>query len=678
MRRSILAALLSIGLLFNAAPILASGNLWYDKYIAYEAANSGSFYTSNDSALLAWQESYLLRSYINLYGMTKSTSWLDKLTTHVDTMLANADDLDGDGYLGWQTYRYSPNDVANGTFAAAASGDSTLPANWTRFQSTSTTAYRSSTSGNYNPGSSDTWGLVLKTNGTSWQKLYQGISYEPNTQYRVSFNGKTNGSLAQGRVYVHDRTTNTILASLIFNNTAWENHTIDFMAPAVSGHNIEVWLAHSAYNVTGGIAYFDDISVSGWYPYMVHDGMIGTAMGEFIRLVNRNSTTLSSYVTKANTYQDFIEDELVPKWESSSYLGNTWVGVNATTGYYKEPPNVNSYATTTTLSPLPYNQYLAYAELLMIMYDVNSNATYLDRTKKLNQHFKNSLTTSGTAYNWQYAGYTTRVEDTSHGNVDLNAAIELFNRGQIYNGTDMNKFAATLTAKVWNQSTGAPKLHNYVDGTQGTLASDYMYTKDMSGWLKLAQFDPLAWSIGAEQYRSYTPARFIESLVLSEIMKWDPVKLVNQGFELKSSADATLPARWTRFQSTALTAYLDASNKATGSYGMTIVSNGSTWQKVYQEWEQYKASTNYVLTFDGKTDGSLAGGKVWIINETAGTTIASYNFSNTAWSGHTLNFTAPANTTDVIKIYLGHDSYTVSGGKAYFDNVVVKQSGDTW
>src|SRR5690606_3188549 len=108
--------------------------------------------------------------------------------------------------------------------------------------------------------------------------------------------------------------------------------------------------------------------------------------------------------------------------------------------------------------------------------------------KKANQHFKSSLTTSGTAYNWKYAGYSATVEDTSHGNVDLNAAIEMFNNGQIFTGSDMDKFTSTLTTKVWNQSAIAPLLHNYVDGTKGSLATDYMYTKDMSGWLKLAQF----------------------------------------------------------------------------------------------------------------------------------------------------------------------------------------------
>ncbi|TNJ59189.1 hypothetical protein FE784_37570 [Paenibacillus hemerocallicola] len=678
-QRTGLCALLALILLFGTVPAaFASGNDWYDDYLAYESSQSGNYYASSDSALLGWQESYMLRSYINLYDMTKNTGWLDKFTLHADTVLGNADDSDGDGYLGWSTYRYSPNLTTNGTFASGASGDAALPAGWTRFQSTSATAYRSNGSGAYNTVASDAWGLVLKTNGTSWQKLYQSISYEPKTKYRVSFYGKTNGSAAKGRVYVHDRTANTILASVIFDNTSWQNFTVDFTAPAVSGHNLELWLAHADYTATGGIAYFDDVALNGWFPYIVHDGMIGVPIAEFIRLVDRSPTALSAYAAKAAAYRQFIENEIVPRWESSSYIGNTWVSATASAGYYKEPPNVDSFATTTALDPLPYNQFLAFAELLAIMHDVNGSSAYLDKAKKMGQYFKNSLTTVGSAYDWDYAGYTTRTEDTSHANVDLTPVTELFNKGQIFDGTDLGKFSATLTTKVWNGSLSSPKLHNYVDGTQGTLASDFLYTKDMSGWLKLAQFDPTAWTIGAGQYGSSPPSRFIEALVLSLIMKWDPVKLVNQGFELKSGGDATLPARWTRFQSTAATAYLDAANKASGGYGLTIVSNGASWQKAYQEWKQYKASTDYVVTFDAKTDGSAAGGKVWVVNETTGSTTAAYNFTNTAWQTHTFAFSSPANTTDEIRVYLGHNSYTTSGGKAYFDNVVIKQSGDAW
>jgi len=56
--------------------------------------------------------------------------------------------------------------------------------------------------------------------------------------------------------------------------------------------------------------------------------------------------------------------------------------------------------------------------------------------------------------------------------------------------------------------------------------------------------------------------------------------------------------------------------------------------------------------------------------------IASKSFNNTSWQQHSLNFVTPASSSDQIRIYLGNQNYTVSGGKAHFDKVVIKRTGD--
>ena len=183
--------------LFPASSVKATGNLWYDKYVALEDDIGGDTYTSPYSNVLAWGESYVLRSYLVLYELTGNTGWLDKFVLHADTMLDNSNDDDGDGYLGWDTFAYSPVEVDNDGFETASASDSSLPAEWKRFQSTSSTAYRSTGAayaGNY--------GVVIKTNGTSWQKLYQPMKdYEPNSKYVLRVYAKTNGSPAKGHAY---------------------------------------------------------------------------------------------------------------------------------------------------------------------------------------------------------------------------------------------------------------------------------------------------------------------------------------------------------------------------------------------------------------------------------------------------------------------------------------------
>lgn len=55
---------------------ISSGNLWYDKFVAYESVNGGNSYNSTSTATLAWGESYMLRCYVMMWELTKDTAWL--------------------------------------------------------------------------------------------------------------------------------------------------------------------------------------------------------------------------------------------------------------------------------------------------------------------------------------------------------------------------------------------------------------------------------------------------------------------------------------------------------------------------------------------------------------------------------------------------------------------------
>ncbi|WP_127580772.1 hypothetical protein [Paenibacillus koleovorans] len=655
------------------APALASNNIWYDKYTALESSIGNTLYTSTEGSNLAWGESYILNSYLDLYSLTGSTSWLDKFTTHADTIVANADDIDNDGYLGWSTSTYSPVEDDNWDFETGASGDSTLPANWVRFQSTSSTAYRST---DHAPQVTGSYGVKIHTEptGTKWQSLYQQLNqYAPDTLYVLRMYAKTNGSAAKGRAYIRDKTTGTVIASINFENTDWEYKTLEFRTPAAAGHILEVWLGHQTYTVPGGIAYYDNVKVSAKVPYMVHDGMIGTAIAKFVRLIHQKPALQAAYLSNANTYQDLLEDHIIPRWESSSYIGNTWASISGTTGFYKQSTKYDAFAHGSTWTYLPYNQALAFINMLIVMYDVNGNATYLDRARKASQYFKNSLTANGTAYSWNYSYSSSGKEDTSHANIDLALALEMYRHGEIFTAADMDKFTDALTEHMWNGSLTAPVATKYVNGT-----GDSSFTKYMSVWTELSQFDKRVFNISSEQFRSYTPVSTVELLNLSNIMKWDRAKIVNQGFEMKYSLDATQPAQWNRVNATSANAYLDSTNKYEGSYGATIKANGSADMLMNQTWEGWLPSTSYTLTFMGKTDGSGAGGKVYIKNETTGAIIASLTFTDTTWTSKTLTFTSPATASNVVRTYIGNNNITVTNGTASFDNMKIKATADAW
>jgi hypothetical protein len=501
-------------------------NTWYDKFVAYDNAYGANNYNSTSSATLAWNESYLLRGYVIMYEVTKNTSWLTKLTTHVDAILANATDLGGDGYLDWGTDKYD-----NRTFIA---------------------------------------------------------------------------------------------------------------------------------------------------PYMVHDGMICLPIARFIRLVHRNSTTLSAFAAKATTYQNFIQTNIAPKWSDvASWMGNCWTQYSTSTGWYAESANWDAFPGV-SYTRLPYNMMNVFAEMLYTMYDVNGNSWYKDKADGISQNFKNGLTAYGTGYSWTYVNGTATLEDTSHGDLDIGLAVENFNRNGTITGTTIANLSHTMTANMWNQSVTAPIVDDNVKGTAGT----HVDTRVLGDWVRLTQFDAKNWKIAAEQYRSYTPPVNMEpeAYTLAQLVAWDPVKVQNQGFEYKFFSDTTLPARWVRFNTpnAAIIRSTSAPSSGQACAAITSTTGDGIWQGLYQDWTEYTPGVSYTVTFDVKTSGT-AGARIFMYNNTAGTVIGvTHDFDNiTTWNtAQTFTFTAPAAGT-AVRIYL-ENHYQSNAGTAYFDNVVIKRTGDAF
>ncbi|MCG5454656.1 hypothetical protein PSH03_003818 [Micromonospora sp. PSH03] len=664
--RSLAATVVAAAMLTVVSPGTgsASGNGWYDRYVAMDAAFGDSIYTGPDSATLAWGESYVLNSYLDVYELSRDTRWLDKLVTHVDQIIANADDDDNDGYLGWSTSRYSPDEVLNTGFETAASGDSTMAANWTRWQTTSATARRTT------DRASGAYGMQINSDGAAWRRIYQQLgTYEPNTVYDLTFRARTNGSAAGGRAHIIDRTTNTVLCSTAFTNTTWATHSTGCRTPSAAGHDLQLFLGHSDYQISGGSASFDDVTVKGRFPYIVHDGMIGTAIAKFARLVHGQPSLPATYAEQAATYRAFLEDEIVPRWESSPYIGNTWI---STAGTYTQPPNFDSFSHSPRPANdyLPYNQSLAYGQMLLVLHQVNGDATYLDRARRTGQFFKGRLTLNGDAYTWTYSPQSTAVEDTSHANIDVGAARELYESGNVFTATDMQRFTNTLTQLMWNGSLTTPRVSKFVNGT-----GDESFSWRLVEWLEYAQWAKNIFPIATQQFQNPNNGA-VEMLMLTRIMKWDRSKVVNQGFELATSFDATQPAQWNRAGSSASTAFRDPANAYEGRYGLTVRSVGGAAQQVNQGWEGWRANATYTLSFVGKVAGA-AGGRVWVLNETTGTILANVPITTTDWTPVAVDFTSPSVATQVVRVYVGNTDPTVTG-TAHLDAVKIRVAGDTW
>lgn len=495
-------------LILSPSAAAPAESVWLTKYRTLESQIGDSLYNDSSSANLAWGESYIMRSYLDVYGVTQDTAWLDKLVTHADAVIGNADDIDGDGYLGWSTSRYSPVELLNPSFESAASGDTTLPASWTRFQDTGSHVYRTTDV----PSGTGSQSVRVVSDLTKWKKLRQPVStaYAGGTKHVLRGWGKRTGSVT-GRAVLRDGSTT--LCMLEFTTSTWTYKEVTCSLPA--GRAPVIWLEHNTYTLSGS-AYFDDIKLSGIFPYIVHDAMIGIPVAEFVRLVAQ-TPALSAYAAKAATYRAFLENEIVPRWQSSGYIGNTWTAIGASEGTYRQSPNLDTFSHTSVSDDLPYNMPLGFANLLMVLHSVNGDPAYLDRATRIARWARNDLVNSGGAYIWNYATYTTTKEDLSHANVDLSAFFEFYRRGQVFTAADMTALKNTLKTRMWNGSATAPVFSLRVDGTGAPNGVDYF----MHSWIELAEFDPQVNTLVATKYTGFTPVNSSHLITLSRLLKWE-------------------------------------------------------------------------------------------------------------------------------------------------------------
>ena len=685
-----------------ALPILAAlppvtvqaDNAAYDRYLAMELAIGGDYYQpvagqSLNSATLAWQESYVLKSYYRMYELTSSTAWLDKIVTHFDSIMGNARTIDGSAYTGWDTSNYPMNQLLphaapspNDGFETAAAGDSTLPSGWTRFQSTSSTAYRSSASGDYDVGS---WGVVLKTNGTSWQKLYRPLlAYEPSKRHTLRFVAKTNGGPGGGQAYIWDATTSTVIAAKTFTDTGWTWNEVEFVTP-VAGHTLQVWLTHDRYNVTGLTAYFDEVRVALRARYLVHEGRVLDSIARFVQRVRATPSLQAAYGAKATTYLNFIESNIIPYWDSQVSCWRTFTTSVGNSGTYVWPNNTASDSPTCVH---PHNQYLAFGKMLIPLWQTTGNSAYSDKILRMARYFKSVLranATVPTAYVWDYVNPVTGIgsncgtpfiEDVGYASDDLGFVAALW-KAQIslspFDGSSIDKFVSTLRDVMWNRSLTNPLVNHKVDHS----GDDDTYTP--LNWAELPDSDSTIWTVIATLVNGKPDNASTLLEALTTVMWWDPERVPNWNFESPASTDVTLPSRWTRWQSTSATAYLDTAHTYTGRTGLTIKTNGSTWQRVMQTLSNWIPGRSYTLTFYADTNGSTAGGTAFVSNKTTGLILGIVSFappSTSGWLPYSVTFTAPTNGSNVLELWLGHQHYSPSGGEVYFDNVRLKHTGD--
>jgi hypothetical protein len=504
-----------------------------DVLIALEATlnasiNHGNGYSmSSNSATLAWNESYVLSSYVAMYHATGSTAYLDSFVTQANRVLANASDVFATGFLGWATTRYS-----------------------------------------------------------------------------------TDGSLAE---------------------------------------------------------------------YLVHDGMIATPMARFAYDVQTTPSLRANYGAAANRYVNFIQTNILPKWEPYYQM------IDDTSGTYVIPMD-NS--TVIPGNSVPYNWDAAIGSVFLWLYAADGNPVYEARAAQLATTFKNNLQFNGSAYVWDYADpllpndstVDQSVEDASHANQEVSFAILAYQMGIVFTSADMQYFTNTLTQIMWNHSISSPMVSMFVSGFGGPA-----YTQFLGQWTALASVDNSTnayqiWSIATAIFQQrhlwltgYKSEEMLTIAHLIDILPQSGQLLYNGSFENPGPTSADLPYGWIRNQSTTGTAFRENTLVASGKWALAIRTAPAHGAQIVQQPLYYLPNAPITVTFNGCTNGSAAGGRMQVYDYTTRKVLADIDFTNTDWQQYSVTFNTPIGAGHDIELRLYQINWKVKGGVTYFDDVTATQ-----
>lgn len=400
------------------------------QFVGYDVSrNAGKGYSeSASSATLAWGESYLLNAYVKMYRVTRNTRWLDKVVDHFDRMVANMSDHDGDGIPGWHTDRYSVSRM--------------------RAESLHNRATASIT--------------PLEATVRNIQQAHEAIDAEFIVE-RVASNRYVVRDVTRGRV-VYDGPYS--LGQNIPGIPGFEIR-LDRIPEIGDRFRVETWAVRPL-------------------EYAVHEGMILYPIAQFIELALSDDRLEARYGEKAREYLVLIEERVSRKQERH------WVQMAPGMGAYRF---TESSAERFPNRILPHNQYLALGRVFLVLKDVSDEPLFEERAAQMAAFFRNSLKETGDAYTWAYWDWVeagrpdrSRTEDTSHGHIDVEFAVEAYRRGVVFTRADMLRFARTLTDQMWNGSLSNPSIGSRVDRQEGDA-------KIIRGWIELCRWDPRIWDI---------------------------------------------------------------------------------------------------------------------------------------------------------------------------------------
>jgi hypothetical protein len=202
-------------------------------------------------------------------------------------------------------------------------------------------------------------------------------------------------------------------------------------------------------------------------------GMICQPFVRFAVMVKERKE-LAVYKGIANKYVVLAE-------QAVTEFNNQW-SINSQTGegYYNfegdEPNKENLDAL------IAFNGTMGIGRLILLLYQVTGKNEYFIKAKGLAVTLQRNLTlTKNNSYVWGYRpdlSKTRRIEDISHGAIDVDFVIKASKNNIIFNNDDLKRFANTIIHTYQNN-----RFSVFVDGTNDRKGNDY--SNAAARWLDL-------------------------------------------------------------------------------------------------------------------------------------------------------------------------------------------------
>lgn len=467
--------------LAHAAPLPGDGTTRADFDALDQAFNNGNGYRdeTNDKdssglgGKLAWGEAYILEGYALMYAAHRDTHYLDKMVDHIDRVLANRDsergvtDHNGESRPAWRTD--NPYTV----------GYATIPDGRGQpvFEVRSALAYADSCVATVTAGSAPgLFDLDVFNSQSNRRTVHVGLSTDPSSP---------------------DYAVDRLVAGFARETPARVLVTVrDLRTPGSQPAEV----APGSYQMEAP-----------GYVFEVHTGQIVQPMVTFARFVKEDPALQANatYRQRAATY-------LAAAQQAVAVHDREWRENDLGEGYYITLPDAPVWHAGIDN---PLNHFLALGRAVLQLAVVTGDPTYAHRAAAMSKTLRGSLTTDENGayvwpYWWQkgaaYAGwgidaplsqyrpwYPPNVvpEDTSHGQIEVNFAIETYRAlpqlrpgtRPAFTGAQVEPFAATFVHNVAATEGGRATVKRFVDATGDTGLE--AYERQSGAWAGLTAWD---------------------------------------------------------------------------------------------------------------------------------------------------------------------------------------------